>query len=119
MSLAEKEELRLQIITNIIDYFDLSPKFNPTINLTTKPTDLKTEMVEIINVKKRSFIVVNLHEDTAPLSIHCPRALTELLKKNDVFMMTIAKFKNQWHLLDSSPPYLSVDIQETFGLDSH
>ena len=119
MNLDDKEDLRLQIITDMIGYLDLSIKFDPTADLVEKPNDLKTEVFDVISVNKRSFSAAPIWEETEPINIHCPRVLIELLKKGDTFFMTIGKFGTRWQLLDTGPPYFSVDIQEELNLEAH
>ena len=87
MNLDDKEDLRLQIITDMIGYLDLSIKFDPTADLVEKPNDLKTEVFDVISVNKRSFSAAPIWEETEPINIHCPRVLIELLKKGDTFFI--------------------------------
>lgn len=70
----------------------------------------ETRMLEVVHVRPRSSVLMDLHEDLEFKPVRFPKELTSLLKKHDVFLGTIGFKDSVWTVLYLSPCYLTDDL---------
>lgn len=69
--------------------------------------DSETRMFEVVHVRPRSSVLMDLFEDLEFKPVQFPNELTSLLKRHDVFLGTIGFKDSVWTVLHLSPCYLT------------
>jgi hypothetical protein len=69
--------------------------------------EFETRMFEVVHVRRRSSVLMDLFEDLEFKPVQFPKELTSLLKRHDVFLGTIGFKDSVWTVLHLSPCYLT------------
>jgi hypothetical protein len=74
-------------------------------------TESTTQMVEIIDVKPRSALLMDLFEDIEFKPVALPKEMLPYLRRHDTFLATLGYRDNKWEVVYMSPPYANVEFE--------
>lgn len=70
----------------------------------------ETRMFEVLRVRPRSSVVVDLFDDTELKPVRFPKELLPYLREHDVFRGTLGLRNSVWTVLELSPGYEMMEI---------
>jgi len=65
----------------------------------------ETRIIEVIYVRKKSALVVDLSDDIEFSHVIFPTSILQLLERHDAFLATFGLRNNKWEIIYLSPPY--------------
>lgn len=101
----QPEPTRNEVLKLLIDEMFMS--VHPDIVDTKAPCydETLTEMFEVVQTKKKSMILMHLYDDIEFKPVFFPPEVHALVKRRDVFLMTLGRTEDAWHVIWMSPPY--------------
>jgi hypothetical protein len=70
----------------------------------------QTRMIEVIHVRKKSVLIMDLFNDIEFSHVIFPTSILQLLERHDAFLATFGLRNNRWEIIYLSPPYNESNI---------
>ena len=64
-----------------------------------------TRMIEVIQIRKKSALIMDLFEDIEYSHVVFPASILQLLERHDAFLATFGLRNKIWEIMYLSPPY--------------